>query len=204
MFLPQPEIGAVVSVWVEARAASGATVRPSVKGPQPAPSHPPQPDGWRRDAPARPAGPSREVRSAVGPRSRTNFTVGTAAAARHRRLRRRRAGAAGAYGAASGHLARPEYRLAPPALESACPRPRLRPSSAPSRVAPPRPASRMLPIGMNSLLRVTGPQVRRHEHFTGVLLNHTHASNLNLQFTIFNFQFSVWHPPPVARRGSHI
>ena len=48
---------------------------------------------------------------------------------------------------------------------------------------------------MNSLLRVTGPQVRRHEHFTGVLLNHTRASNLNLQFTIFNFQFSVWHPP---------
>ena len=180
---------------MEARAASGATVRPSVKGPQPASSHRAAAGRLAAGAPARPAGPSREVRSAVGPRSRTNFTVGTAAAARHRRLRRRRPGAACAYGASSGHLARPEYRLVPPALESACPRPRLRPSSAPSRVAPPRPASRIPPIGMSCLLRVTGPQVRRRQLHTGVLLNYTRASNLNLQFTIFNFQFSVWHPP---------
>ena len=132
----------------------------------------------------------RYVRLSAPEAARTSRAV-WAAGVRHRRLRRRRPGAACAYGASSGHLARPEYRLAPPALESACPRPRLRPSSAPSRIAPTRPASRILPIGMNSLLRVTGPQVRRQQNHTGVLLNHTRASNLNHQFSTFNFQFSM-------------
>ena len=64
------------SVWVEARAASGATVRPSAKGPPPAPAHRAAAGRLAAGTPARPAGPSREVRSAVGPRSRANFTGG--------------------------------------------------------------------------------------------------------------------------------
>ena len=73
-------------------------------------------------------------------------------------LRGRRPGAARTCGAPSGHLARPEYRLAPSALESACPCVRLRPSSAAPRVAPPRPPPPVQPR------RIRGPSA---EHTIG-------------------------------------
>ena len=131
----------------------------------------------------------RYVRLSAPEAARTSRAV-WAAGVRHRRLRRRRPGAACAYGASSGHLARPEYRLAPPAREAACPRPRLRPSSAPARAARPRPLRHSTPTGKSNPLRVAEPQVRRRQRITDFTKElHPCAEP---EFPIFNFQSSVF------------
>ena len=82
------------------------------------------------------------MRSACGPQLRRACTGEASAGSRHRRLRAGRKGAATRGGAASGHLSRPEYRLAPPALESAGPAPRRFPHDPAPRAAPPSSATR--------------------------------------------------------------
>ena len=113
-----------------------------------------------------------------------------AAGMRHRRLHGRREGAARPCVAASGHLARPEYRLGPSALESASPGARLFPSSIPARAARPRPLRRSTPKGTSYPLRVTEPQVRRQQRTTD-FTKELHPC-VEPEFPIFNFQSSVF------------